>query len=556
MTKAGTLSGGEAGRQRPPVRLWRRSSPPGDGKGRWALLSGLLAFLAFPPAGLAPLALVALVPLMRVVFDREVRSPFRAFRLGWLGAAGFFVLLLHWLLLLANDEVTIPGIMLPALFVVAAYLGLYFGLAAGLAHWLGRRTRVPGELWLCVTWLLVDWLRSSGEIGFPWGGLGYAFARMPMVIQIAAWTGVWGITFWILCVNALVTLAWRYGGERRWGAAAAGLVLLPPIFGALVLQGAEDSVRAVAPPAERSGAAAIAEDEIVATLVQANTPREIKWKVGYRKTVIDDLLEKTRQAAREHDPDLVVWPETAAPIRIPWEKELARSVQETVAEVGRWVLVGTLDAKVLGPEEYEDYNAALLFTPAAEVRQRYYKRHLVPFGEITPFKRILPILARLDFGQSEFTPGREATIFVGPKGARFRVLICFESIFPELAREGVRDGAGVLVNITNDFWFGRSAGPLQHGDMAVLRAVENRVPMLRCANSGLSFFVDPYGRVSSVTPLFTAGLPTAAVRPRGGGSPYTRHGDVGPWILGGVFVLGVVLALAKPAAPGRADVAG
>jgi len=493
---------------------------------------------------------------MRVVFDPAVRSSARAFRLGWLGAAGFFLLLLHWLLLLANDEVTIPGIMLPALFVVAAYLGIYFGLASALAHWLGRRTRVPGELWLCLTWVLVDWLRSSGEIGFPWGGLGYAFARMPTVIQIAAWTGVWGITFWIVCVNALVSLAWRRRVWRRLGLAAAVLAVIPPVFGALSLRGADRSVRAVSPPGERSGSEAIDSDEIVATLVQANTPREIKWKVGYRKTVIDDLLAKTREAARDHDPDLIVWPETAAPIRIPWEKELARSVQDTVAELGRWVLVGTLDAKVLGPEEYEDYNAALLFTPTAEVRQRYYKRHLVPFGEITPFKRMLPILARLDFGQSEFTPGREATIFEGPKGARFRVLICFESIFPELAREGVRDGAGVLVNITNDFWFGRSAGPLQHGDMAVLRAVENRVPMLRCANSGLSFFVDPYGRVSQVTPLFTAGLPTAGVRPRAGGSPYTRHGDVGLAVIAGLLALGVVVGLAKPAAPGRADVAG
>jgi len=485
------------------------------------------------------------VPLILALRPAAERGFGRLFRLGWLGAFAYFTLLLHWILFLANDEVTIPGIMLPALFVLAAYLALYFGLALGLAGWLGKRGVIPVEVWFALLWTLADRARDLGETAFPWGTLGYALARHPSAIQGAAYGGVYALTLWIASVNGALALGVRRlrGERRRPGLLALGagllLLLLPVIWGRSVVDSIPDSIRLIASgtPAGPEGA------PLRATLLQANTSREIKWKPGYRKLVVDDLNAKTVQAADDFEPDLIIWPETAAPVRIPWEKEIGASVRETIASIGRPVLVGTLDAVITGPNSYEDFNASILFGPDGEILQRYYKAHLVPFGEITPWKRYIPLLTKLDFGQSEFTPGREATIFDGPRDARFRVLICFESIFGEISRGGVRDGARYLVNVTNDFWFGRSAGPVQHADMAILRAVENRTPLVRCANSGLSFFVDPAGRVIGETELFTFALPTAEIPPGAGGGVFTRHGEswIGALIVAVVLLAGVAL---------------
>lgn len=490
---------------------------------RAALAAGFLSFAAFPPIGLAPLLFVAWAPLLnRLLVTGGALSWRRVGFLAWLAAVVFYVGLLHWLLLLANDEVTIPGIMLPALLVLAGYLALFPALALVATRAIARASGLSPLLLFPFLWTATDWLRALGETAFPWGSWGYAFAPWTPAIQMTAWTGYWGLVFWVAAANALVV--WAVGGLplRRWLAdvsrvRATALLLWgcgPWIFGAALLRGVgpESVVDRV-------------DDRLRITLIQANTPREIKWKPGYRVQVVEDLLERTRRAAAETSPDLIVWPETAAPIRIPWEPELARRLSSTVDSLDAWVLVGTLDAVVDADRTVHDYNAALLLDPAGAVVERYYKSHLVPFGEVTPFKRAVPLLAKLDFGQSEFDRGREGVIFAGPDGLRFACLICFESIFPELARDGVRSGATVLVNITNDFWFGRSSGPVQHAHMAILRAVENRTPVARCANSGLSFFVDAYGRVTHQTGLFEAAMPTAAVRPGSGGSFATRHGE-------------------------------
>ncbi len=263
-------------------------------------------------------------------------------------------------------------------------------------------------------------------------------------------------------------------------------------------------------------------DAIDIALLQANTSREIKWKHGYEGIVVEDLLVRTHAAAAA-GAELVIWPETAAPMMILWEPDLAKRVRESVAEAQAWTLVGTLDAVLKGGGDFDAYNAAMLYDPTGRLRQRYYKMRLVPFSEAMPWSRQIPWMNALNFGQSDFRAGQEQTVLHAGKHP-FAVLICFESIFPELSRERVRRGARDLVNITNDFWFGRSAGPTQHAEMAILRAVENRTPLARCANSGISFFVDPWGRVTQRTGLFVEAQPIARVRAGTGGSFYTHHG--------------------------------
>jgi apolipoprotein N-acyltransferase len=497
---------------------------------RWvaAALSALFAFLAFPPAGLTWVAFVALVPLFWAAGIGSA-GPGLSFRQRFLVAlAGqwlFFFLLLHWILFLPSEELTIPGLMIPALLFMSGYLAAFFALATSLPRWIERRAGIPAAATIPVFWTLLDFARGRGILGFPWGSLGYALAPQPVALQLSAWTGFWGLTLWIVGVNALFASAlraWEEGRGRIAGLRAAAALLLvagPLLLGARVLAGAPR------PTADASGGLRIA-------LLQANTSREIKWKEGFQGTVVDDLLERTRRAAAL-EPDLIVWPETSAPMVLFWDADLAGRVSRTVAELRRWTLVGTLDARLLGGGKFESYNAAVLYDPDGRPIRRYYKQRLVPFSEKMPLADRLPWVNVLNFGQSDFTPGRE-TSPLGAGGHRFSVLICFESIFPELSRRGVRLGAEYLVNVTNDFWFGRSAGPVQHAEMAILRAVENRTPLARCANSGISFFVDPYGRVLERTGLFVEAMPAARLAAGGGGSFYTRHGE---WLVAALGIL-------------------
>jgi apolipoprotein N-acyltransferase len=552
--------------------------------------------LAFPPVGARWAALVALLPLLLAAFPpREIgwagsRGRLLGFRqrflLGFVCGVIFFAILLDWLLLLPGEEMTIPWLMAPALLFLSSYLALFVAAATALAGLAEDRAGIPASVAFPVTWVVFEQIRGSGILGFPWGWVGYVFAPHPAVLQIAAWTGIEGITLWVVAVNAAIfaaARAWLEGRPRAALARAGGAVAIAvaaPLFGAIVLSSApRDMLSAVGARSDTTitsergfGSDAIitrgrktrgdtttvtrerspGSDTTIITrerdpgraeefgplaiaLLQPNTPREIKWKHGYEGIVVDDLLARTRSAAAA-GAELVIWPETAAPLMILWDLELARRVGDTVAETRSWTLVGTLDAVLKGGGGFDAYNAAMLYDPSGKLRQRYYKMKLVPFSEAMPFSRKIPWMNALNFGQSDFRAGEEQTVLHAGKHP-FAVLICFESIFPELSRERVRRGARYLVNITNDFWFGRSAGPTQHAEMSIVRAVENRTPLARCANTGISFFVDPWGRVTQRTGLFVEARPLAWVRPGTGGSFYTRHGGFLLWALRASFLL-------------------
>ncbi len=493
--------------------------------------------------------------------------------LGFLSQLVFNVILLSWILNLPSEEVTIPGIMIPSLLFMSAYLGVYFGLALAAAGWIQDRGGPSGPVTIPILWVLADIWRSTGVLGFPWGSCGYALAPHPAALQMSAWTGYWGLPFWVLLVNALWTLGLRSAlrGEQRIALArnAAGvcLTVAPLLTGMLILRSApgpidvtdahdgaaqapwhEASVPATetaAPAASMSGNARDPAASLRVALVQANTAREVKWEPEYRSLVVADLLDRTGAAAC-HDPDLIVWPETAAPLRIFWEPVLSEQVRSTVASLKRWVLVGTLDAVRKVEGGYDDYNAAILLDPDGNPVQRYFKMHLVPFSEAMPFRETAPWLSALNFGQSDFSSGEVMTLFRADD-AGFSTLICFESIFPGLARKAVAGGAAYLVNITNDFWFGRSAGPVQHAHMAIHRAVETRTPVIRCANSGISFIVDGYGRAYGETGLFVEALLLAEVPAGEGGSFHTRHGD---WFVPALVGLGLLCVVSGVAGMG------
>jgi apolipoprotein N-acyltransferase len=262
-------------------------------------------------------------------------------------------------------------------------------------------------------------------------------------------------------------------------------------------------------------------------LVQPNLGME-KWGLDGLELSFAALEALSRQAAAQQA-DLMVWPETALPCYVHLRPDCRARVEGLVAELGTPLLTGAPD---YDEATRTPYNSAFFFQPGQPQVQSYSKTHLVPFGERTPFRDRIPLLRDIDWttltgdlGPAEFAPGPGPTLFAHPQGP-FAVLICFESAFPDLVRRSVQTGAQLLLVITNDSWYGPSAGPYQHAQLAVLRAVENRRAVARCATTGVSMFIDPFGRTYQATALAVPAVQVRSLSLEQQQTFYTRWGDL------------------------------
>jgi apolipoprotein N-acyltransferase len=520
------------------------------------VLSGVLLGAAFLPRVPGFLAWGALVPLLAALERRvRARAPARAlFGLGWLFGFVFFLIGTHWIALLSDVAITVPWLKYPAWVAAAAYLALYSGLVTLLAGLLARPGRAGGPrartglslaLVFPFAYLAVEELRASGELGFPWFQPGYTQQGYVPLIQMASLGSVSLVTLWLLVLNVLLWGALGGGGSgggepagtgpgaprsatiARTGAALGALllVLLPWLWGARVLS-----------VAGRSGPARL---ETPVALVQGNVAGEIKWSGRHQREILDTFLQLSEASVgRSPRPELILWPETATGSYLRKQLDQAIAVAAFASRTGVPVFAGFADYGFDSTGRQHDYNSAGLFAPGGGLGPSYAKRHLVPFGERMPFERLLPWLGRIELGQAEWTPGTGPVLFPSAAGP-FSCLVCFEAIFPGLARDDVRAGARWLVNITNDEWFGNSAALYQHAAMAVFRAVENHVPLARCANTGLTLVADSHGRVVARLPVFrpdvlVATLATATLPPRP--TPWTRWGDW-PGLVGVVAIV-------------------
>ncbi len=491
----------------------------------WLLpvIGGIAYACAFPPVRCWPLIFLAWVPLWLILSEESAPgykfiSWRRTFTLGWVMGAVGFAIHLHWLLAVSNEDVNIPGLMIPALALLSLYLGIFYGLATLISRYLHHKCGLPLYVATPILLLLFDYLRSLGPLGFPWGLPAYALAPIPELIQVTAFAGVWGLCFIILAVNALIA------SGKRWGLflALVSLILL------WTTGSRQLSDSATVTSDTHTGA-----DSLSVLVLQPDIRRDIKWIPEKRDEVVDLVFahaEKTLSAIDDTENfDLFIWPETVFPLRLFSVPPVLDRVHALTKSIDQPILIGTQEGYWAGPlndRQWIAHNSAFIINPDGSHSQPYRKTRLVPFSERMPLQKILPWLTRIDFGQSNFYPG-EGGHLLAVDQTNIGCLICFESAFTEPARDFVRAGADLLILITNDFWFGSSAGPIQHADLCIFRAVENRISLVRCANTGVSFLVDPFGRVTHQLGFFQQGAIIGSVQ-SGGGSFASRFPD---WLI-------------------------
>jgi apolipoprotein N-acyltransferase len=483
-----------------------------------ALCSGLLLILSFPGAfGWWPLAWLALVPLLTAV--RNV-PPGRAFRLGLLTGFVHYTFLLYWIVIVLSTYGYLPWwVAVPALLLLSLYMSLYTAIFSLIISWFMQRGR-GRVLWVApLLWVALDYLRSLLFSGFPWQDLGYSQYRFAALLQTADLLGHYGITALLVLANCLffvfITLPPR-DGERREAAGCSRRAILLREVGPAAFIILAALVYGMVRSEQMAGRVAACPTFPVA-VVQGNIPQDLKWTLPMQQRTVEIYRRLSEEAltARPNGkkPELLIWPETALPFYLQPAARLPQAVEDLVEKNGVSLLTGVPFMEQGGfGEEPEDryYNSALLLAPDGLDDQRYNKQHLVPFGEYIPLRNYLPLPGPLVEGMGDFTSGSGQQP-LACQSVRIGVLICFESIFPELARQWVKNGADLLVNLTNDAWYGRSSAPWQHFSMAVFRAVETRRSLARAANTGISGFIDPLGRVSGATNLFEPAYAAAAV---------------------------------------------
>jgi apolipoprotein N-acyltransferase len=375
---------------------------------------------------------------------------------------------------------------------------------------------------------------------------GYALADVPWLIQSADLWGHYGLTFLLVLINTLVAMLFIPGTQKR-----GRLALVVPVV--LLCSGVllYSSLRW-----QQIGKYMQAGETMRVGVVQGNIAQDQKWSPGFEKETLDNYIGQSWGLIERNHPVLLVWPETALPF-FPVDHPLLQAVRDLAVAGKISVLTGAPwldrvaasgDGSGAGDEVTRYYNSALLFDAGGRITDSYSKSHLVPFGEYVPLKKILPFLAPVVEAVGDFSPG----VIDRPlacQNARIGVLICFESIFPEIARKWVGVGANLLVNLTNDAWYGRSSAPHHSLAMTVLRSVETRRSLVRAANTGFSGFVDPLGRVQRVSPLFEPWAEMAEVVLMEEETWFVRGGYLfAPLCLGmaGFFLLWIALRNPRP----------
>lgn len=501
-------------------------------KTRWlhillVILSGALTALSFPKFDLSFLCWISLIPFFFALYNK---TPKQSFLLGFLGGIAFNAILIYWIPAVPahyGDLSIVMSLLIYTVFVF--YLALFWALFS----WCFSKIHgaFPKLIFFLAPfiWIAFEYILTHFLTGFPWGLLGYSQHKNLWFLQLASLAGIYGISFMIVLFQSLFVYSMIH---RRKAPFFLGLtlVVLIHIWGWAIMKNNPSK-----------------EDSFRASVIQGNVSSDIRWDQTSDLKIRDLLNQHLSLSSEAIDQDsrLIIWPEFSVPLCFSCSyyifPEFRKKLSRFAKESGSTLLLGTNET-VMDKQLPRYYNTALCLHPDLSMSQ-YYKMHLVPFGEYTPYKKILFFIEKMTHAIGELTPGEEFVLHEF-EGKKFGSPICYEIIFPNLVRKFVKKGADFLVTITNDGWYGVSSAPFQHFAIAVVRAVENRRFLLRSATTGVSGIIDPYGRILSRTGMMTQGSLTETITPMDTRTPYTRFGDFAPLAgltLGAVFL---ILALA------------
>jgi len=485
-----------------------------------ALLAGALLALSFPKFGHPAFAWIAVAPLLVAVTHRP-QPRRRAFALGLASGIVYFTGTLYWLV---ETMTTFGGLSTwqaaLAAAVLIAYLSLFPAIfamiQARLAGTFGRRALLMAPM----VWVASEMGRTYILDGFPWELLGYSQAGVLPIAQLASVVGVYGLSAFVMMVSAAAAYAALERSAARWrvAAAVAAMVLAAGVWGAFRIRGSALT---------REGT------PVRVAVVQGNILQDQKWDPALANAIMQRYVEMTREAIGRHA-QFVLWPESATPL--PYERDPVRgeAIRRLAREAHITLLIGSDQYEPIlpidqGKPQERVYNAAYLIQPDGSTAAIYRKIHLVPFGEYVPFKRILFFVGPIVEAVSDFTHGTDA-ILLPVAGHQASTAICYEVIYSGLMRDFVTRGSELLTTITNDAWYGRSSAAYQHWQQASLRTIEEGRYLARAANTGISGFVDPYGRVLQSSPMFQSAVMTEDVRFLTARTIYSRIGDAAGWL--------------------------
>ncbi len=484
------------------------------------LLSAVLLGLSFAPFNQVYTAFFSLIPLLYVLVKTG-----KGFLTGLIWGLFYCIFSIHWL---AFNTGTYPWVATFSMLLAALFLSLNYAVIGMLFTMIYRRDQGRAFLLFPVIWVAVEFVRSFGILGFPWLSLGHSQAYNTLYIQHADLGGVYLVSFSLLAANVLLFLLFRSFSRKKLAALLAA-VLIPFLYGLLMIN------------------LDLNEDKTCQLrIVQPNIGAKEKW-IPENRIPILQLLDSLSRAETGVAPDVIVWPETAVPYYLRASRYFCSTLSRCAADTRATLITGALDFFYTDSlTSHQSTNSLFLFEAENYSYSDiiYDKIHLVPFGEFTPGGKMFSWLNNMQYGQSNFTSRKNVRIpRMTADSIAFTPMICYDSVFPHTIRRYAAMGSKYNILITNDIWFGRSMGPHLHAAIALVRAVETRLPLIRSANAGISMFIDNKGRVIDSIPLYTRGI---IEHPLAAGSyvpPYVKMGNTFSVLMLITALLGIVYTL-------------
>lgn len=475
-------------------------------------LSAIMLILSFAPFDLFFLTWVSFLPFFFFLYKaQDSRTVFKG---GLVFGFLYFLGNVYWIYHSLYFYGSVPLILSYVLVgLLALYLALYPAFFALIYKNL-LKNNLPTSFYAPFIWISFEVLRTYLFTGFPWAILGYSQYKFLIINQIADITGIYGISYLILLFNCLIfdllilkKLKTRYPliSYIPVVLSTAGIVI---IFALTIIYG----VTKLNEPIDGQN--------LKVAVIQGSIPQNEKWDFNKINEILN-IYKNLTIKAKSYNPQLVIWPETAIPFIYEKNKYFTSDLVNFVKGQNIYLLVGT----IMERQENKYTNSAVLIDSNGVTAYFYDKIHLVPFGEYVPLRKILFFIDKLTVGIGDYQSGSSYNLAVTPFG-KFATLICYESIFPGQVRKFYQKGGNFIVNITNDGWFGKTSGPYQHFSMAVFRAIENRKPLIRAANSGISGFIDSKGRIINKTKLFERTYLVENIQENEKISFYIKYGDI------------------------------